>query len=151
MALRAAATLLVLSAGACSTGDIPQSAKTEGTTTLSADLPNISTTAVPMGTPLTTLPSDRTVITPVITPPERPGGVSIRATVASTFASARIILLANPVSGFTEVALGESTVYRRSSGARAALGDLAPGSVIEVKGQRGGSATTLLADEVVLF
>ena len=63
--------------------------------------------------------------------------------------SARIVTLAQPVDGFTTVALTADTQIVRASGAPAAATDLVPRATIEVTG-RPGAPGTLVARRIVL-
>lgn len=116
------------------------------------------TTTAPRATsaPPTTSSSETSTTTtpptsaaPTSAPPTPAPSVTITATVAAAFASARIVQLAEPVQGYREVAFNASTRYRRADGSPASLADLQPGTRIQVRGTR-TSGTTLLASEVVL-
>jgi hypothetical protein len=110
------------------------------------------TTATPPPTTVettTTLPPVTTSVAATTRPATTVPGVTITATVAAAFASARIVQLAEPVQGFAEVAFNSSTRYRRANGSPASLADLQPGTRIQVRGTR-TSSTTLLATEVIL-
>lgn len=74
----------------------------------------------------------------------------MRGVVAGTFASARVITLRAPVGGFANIALTNETEIVRSTGARAALGDIGPGAEVEAVG-RASTPDTLLARRVVLL
>jgi hypothetical protein len=76
--------------------------------------------------------------------------VTVRGVVASVAASARVVTLAQPVGGVTNVALTADTEVVRSSGARAGAGDIATGATIEATGPP-GTPGTLVARRVVLF
>lgn len=138
--------LAVLVATGCSSGG-RESASTTTSRATDTSMPHeAATTTVIEATPSST--SASTV--PVAAPTTPAGEIAIRATVAATFASARVITLAEPVSGYTDVAFTAETRYRRAGGQAAALADLTPGTAVEVRGQR-GSETTLLAREVVVL
>ena len=76
--------------------------------------------------------------------------VTVRAVMAETLASARVLVLAQPVSGFANVALTTDTEVVRSNGARVAITDIASGATVEVTG-RPSAPDTLLARRVVLL
>ena len=75
--------------------------------------------------------------------------VTHRVVVAGFTPSARIVNLAQPVAGFTTVALAADTEIVRASGAPAAATDLVPRATIEVTGRPGASGT-LVARRIVL-
>lgn len=137
------AVTLVLGGGGCSADSRGRTVNTRTTEPSSSVVTGVTTTE-PSDT--TTATSAQSSVRPATTAAE----VRIVATVAATFASARVIQLAEPVQGYSEVAFTSTTRYRRSSGQAATLGDLQPGSRIEVRGTR-GSAVALLAREVVLL
>jgi hypothetical protein len=76
--------------------------------------------------------------------------VTVRGEVGVFSASARVIALAQPVTGFTSVVVSLETELVRSNGATAALTDLVPRAGVEVTG-RPGMPGTLLARRVVLL
>ena len=76
--------------------------------------------------------------------------VTVRGVVAQSLASARVVVLAQPVSGFANVALSADTEVVRADGDPATVGDIAPGSTIEATG-RASTPDTLLARRVVLL
>ena len=69
---------------------------------------------------------------------------------AQTLTSARVVVLAEAVSGFRNVAFTADTEVVRANGAQAAIGDIVPRATIEVTGRPGGS-DSLLARRVVLL
>ena len=75
--------------------------------------------------------------------------VTVRAVVATVSASARVITLAQPVAGFSNVALVADTEMMRPSGAPATMTDLAPRATLEVTG-RPGAPGTLVARRIIL-
>ena len=75
--------------------------------------------------------------------------VTHSAVIATFTPSARIVNLAQPVAGFTTVALTADTQIVRASGATAAATDLVPRATIEVTG-RSGAPGTLVARRIVL-
>jgi hypothetical protein len=75
--------------------------------------------------------------------------VTVRGVVASVAASARVVTLAPPVGGVTNVALTADTEILRANGTRAAAGDIATGATIEATGAP-GTPGTLVARRVVL-
>ncbi len=76
--------------------------------------------------------------------------MTVRGVVAQTLASARVVVLAEAVSGFRNVAFTAETEVVRANGTKAALNDIAPRATIEVTG-RPGTAESLLARRVVLL
>ncbi|MDQ3641652.1 MAG: hypothetical protein M3450_09435 [Actinomycetota bacterium] len=75
--------------------------------------------------------------------------VTHRGVVGAFTPSARIVTLAQPVAGFTTVALTADTQIVRANGATAAATDLVPQATIEVTG-RPGAPGTLVAGRIVL-
>jgi hypothetical protein len=73
----------------------------------------------------------------------------VRAVVATSSASARVVTLAEPVAGFSNIALVADTEIVRPSGAAATVSDLAPGATIDVTGGPGAPGA-LVARRVVL-
>ena len=76
--------------------------------------------------------------------------VTIRGEVGASSASARVIALAQPVSGVASVIVSLETEVVRSNGARVALTDLVPRAGVEVTG-RPGMPGTLVARRIVLL
>jgi len=76
--------------------------------------------------------------------------VVLRGSVAVVFASARVMQLSPPVNGVANVALTTDTEIVRAGGARATLGDITPGSMIEAVG-RPSTAETLVARRITLL
>ena len=76
--------------------------------------------------------------------------MTLRGVVAQTLASARVVVLAETVSGFGSVALTADTEVVRANGAEAAITDIVPRATIEATG-RPGTSDTLLAARVVLL
>ncbi len=76
--------------------------------------------------------------------------MTVRGVVAQTLASARVVVLAQPVSGFVNMAFTAETEVVRANGAKAAITDIAPKANVEVTG-RPSTADTLLARRVVLL
>ncbi|MGH9155552.1 MAG: hypothetical protein ACRD1K_06910 [Acidimicrobiales bacterium] len=138
------AAVLVLGGGGCSADSRSRTATTNTPEPSSSSIVAEATTTGPAETSTSVAASAQS--SPATTVAE----VRIVATVAATFASARVIQLVEPVQGYSEVAFTSATRYRRSSGQAATLADLQPGSRIEVRGTR-GSAAALLAREVVLL
>ena len=87
---------------------------------------------------------------PAVTSTTTAAEVTLRGVVAQTLASARVVVLAEPVSGFGTIAFTADTEVVRADGAKAAINDIAPRAAIEVTGRPGGSAS-LLARRVVLL
>ena len=133
---------LALALGACgSAKEGPTPSTAPATVETSTTAPVTTETVPPESTSSSTPTSARATTTVAET--------RISATVAAVFASAKVIELAEPVQGFSEVALTASTRYRRSSGQPASLSDVRSGSTIQVTGVR-SSATALVAREVVI-
>lgn len=78
-----------------------------------------------------------------------PGEVTVRGTVASVFASAAVLRFEPAVGGYSTVALGPSTEYRRADGSPALLQDVVDGSTVEVTGAPGAPGS-LIARLVVV-
>jgi hypothetical protein len=76
-----------------------------------------------------------------------PATMALQAVVGWVSPSARIITLATPVDGIDTLALLEAAEIRAADGQTLTLRDLAPGTHIEVLGERGGS-DALLVEEV---
>ncbi len=76
--------------------------------------------------------------------------VTVRGVVAQALASARVVILAQPVSGFGTIALTQETDVVRPDGAKAAINDIVPGANVEVTG-RPSTPDTLLARRLVLL
>jgi hypothetical protein len=76
--------------------------------------------------------------------------VTVRGVVGTFSASARVITLAQPVGGFSNVTLPTETEVVRSNGAKAAVTDLAPRVSVDLTG-RPGAPGTLVASRVVLL
>ena len=76
--------------------------------------------------------------------------MTVRGVVAQALASARVVVLAQPVSGFATIALTAETEVVRADGSRATIGDLVPGATVEASGPP-GTPGTLLARRVVLL
>lgn len=76
--------------------------------------------------------------------------VTVRGTVAATFASARVVTLQQAVNGYTQLALSTESEVARSNGARAAFSDITAGMTVEAVG-RPSTPGTLLARRVVLL
>ncbi|MEA2827282.1 MAG: hypothetical protein QOG43_1721 [Actinomycetota bacterium] len=150
-AVAAVAVLVLAGAGACSgggSGDTVAPASTTTSTSRSASttvagppVTTATTTGGPAATPSTTPGSTGSTAVP--------GEVTIRATVLTVFASARVLELDPPVSGYSKVALTADTEYRSADGSAGALIDVGEGSTIEVTGTP-GSPGTLIARLVVL-
>lgn len=75
--------------------------------------------------------------------------VTHRVIVGGFTPSALIVNLAQPVAGFTTVALLPDTQIVRANGATAAAADLVPRATVEVTG-RPGAPGTLVARRIVL-
>lgn len=76
--------------------------------------------------------------------------VTVRGVVGSVSASARVVTLASPVSGFATVALNADAQVRRADGAAVDLGAIVPGTTVEAVG-RPGSPGTLIARRLTLL
>ncbi len=76
--------------------------------------------------------------------------VTVRGGIGVFSASARVIVLTQPVGGFANVVVSLDTEVVRSNGATATVGDLVPRAGVEVTG-RPGVPGTLVARRVVLL
>lgn len=65
--------------------------------------------------------------------------------------SARVVTLAQPVNGFTNIVLPTEAELVRATGAKAAPGDLVPRAIVEVTGRPGTTADSLVARRLVLL
>ena len=90
--------------------------------------------------------------TPVPPPgPEGPGGlVVITGQVREVDASARVIVLVEPVHGLDTVAITERTEIESVDGSRRQMGDVQPGVVIQVAGTPSGSGSVLASKVRIL-
>jgi len=84
------------------------------------------------------------------TPEITPASVSIVATVMDTSLSARIIILKEPVDGFSVIALTEDTKLSSEDGSPVELKDFQHGVQIRAIGKPGSSGT-LLAEQIILL
>ena len=141
------AVALLLGAG-CSDGE----PAAPGPTSTQPAPPAPTSTVPPSTVPTTTAPASTRPST------TRPGStvttarpeVTVRGVVAQTLASARVVVLAPPAGGFTNVAFTADTEVVRANGARAAITDIGPGATIEATG-RPSTPDTLLARRVVVL
>jgi hypothetical protein len=79
------------------------------------------------------------------------GAVTVRGTVLTVFASARVLQLDPPVDGYSKVALTADTEFRRADGSPGSLADVAEGSTVEVSGEAAVAApATVIARRVVV-
>jgi hypothetical protein len=76
--------------------------------------------------------------------------VTVRGVVAMFSASARVLTLAQPVSGVANVALPADAELVRAGGAKAAVTDLRSGVMVEITGRR-STPDTLVARRLVLL
>lgn len=76
--------------------------------------------------------------------------VTVRGVVGVFSASARVITLAQPVSGVATVVVSLDTEVVRAGGATAGVADLVPRAAVEVVG-RPGMPGTLVARRIVLL
>ncbi len=97
----------------------------------------------------TSAPATTTTAEVIPTTVGTPGEVTIRGTVLSVFASARVIQIDPPVNGYSRVALTADTEYVAADGSEAGLQDVTEGSTVEVTGEPGAPGT-LIARRVVL-
>ena len=74
----------------------------------------------------------------------------MRGVVGAFSASARVVILAQPVNGVTDVVVSLDTEVVRSNGAKAGVTDLTPRAGVEVTG-RPGTPGTLVARRIVLL
>ena len=76
--------------------------------------------------------------------------MTLRGVVGVFSPSARVITLAQPVNGVTNVVVSPDTQMLRSTGAKVDVADMAPRSGVEVTG-RPGLPGTLVARRIVLL
>jgi hypothetical protein len=76
--------------------------------------------------------------------------LAITGTVMQISLSARVILLEEPVDGYTSIALLERGQFISENGREILLQDIRPGSTIQAVGRSGGS-NALLASEVIVL
>jgi hypothetical protein len=76
--------------------------------------------------------------------------VTLRAVVGAYSASARVLTLAPPVEGVTNVVVSLDTEVVRAGGGPAGAGDLAPRAGVEVTG-RPGMPGTMVARRIVVL
>jgi len=101
--------------------------------------PRVSTATPTTASPTTSSPTTSTTV----------AGVTVRGVVATVSASARVITLAAPVNGVTQLALTVDTEIVRLNGTRVTLADVVPGATVEATG-RPGSPGTVVASRLVL-
>jgi hypothetical protein len=77
--------------------------------------------------------------------------VTVRAVVAVFSPSARVITLAQPQGGFTNVVVPTEAEIVRASGATAGVADLVARAMVEVTGRAGSVPDALVARRVVLL
>ena len=77
--------------------------------------------------------------------------IVVRGTVGVYSPSARVLTLAQPVNGFTNVVLPADVELVRVTGAKAALGDLLPRAIVEITGRPSSIADSLVARRLVLL
>jgi hypothetical protein len=94
--------------------------------------------------------SQPSVPTETVKPESTPTRISIIATVMDTSLSARIIMLEEPVDGFSVVALTEDTKLSSLDGSPVELKDFHRGVQIRAIG-RPGSSGALLAEQIILL
>lgn len=140
------AGVLVLG-GACSDGDSDTGSPSSTTTSTTGAA--VTTTAVTGGTTATTVVVATTVAGAATTTVSAPGEVTIRGTVLTVFASARVLQLDPPVNGYSRAALTSETECRRADGSPGSFQDVNDGSQVEVTGEPGAPGT-LIARRVVL-
>jgi hypothetical protein len=113
-----------------------------GCTIGESNLPMPSTTPVSTSEPLpvstTTIPAE-----------EAESGITIMGTVMDVSLSARIIMLREPVEGFSVIALTEESKLVSTDGDEITLRDIKPGMTIQASGQPGES-NALLASQVLV-
>ncbi|MGQ0745086.1 MAG: hypothetical protein ACT4OS_12310 [Acidimicrobiales bacterium] len=103
------------------------------------------TTTVDPDRPTTSAPGSPDPAATATTSP----GVVLSAVVAATFASARVLALAEPVNGVSEVVFDGSTRLTRVGGASASLADLRAGTRVEITG-RANPAGGFVASAIVI-
>ena len=146
----AVAFVVVGGAGACSNGGSGKAAAPAATTTSTSPL--VSTTVAGAVTTFTT--TGGSAATTSTTPSGSTGttvagDVTLRGTVLTVFASARVLELDPPVKGYSKVALTSDTEYRLADGSPGSLVDVDEGSTVDVTGVP-GSPGTVIARLVVL-
>ena len=136
--------------GACSDGGSDETVSPAATTTSTSRLAS-TTVAAPVTTapPITGGSAATTSTTTGSTATTVAGEVTLRGTVLTVFASARVLELDPPVDGYSRVALTSDTEYRLADGSPGSLIDVVEGSTIDVTGEP-GSPGSLIARLVVL-
>ena len=103
--------------------------------------------------PSTTTVSTSEPLPPSTTPIPTKGaesGITIMGTVMDTSLSARIVMLKEPVEGFSVIALTEESELTSTDGSEIALRDIRPGMTIQASG-RPGESNALLASQVLVL
>lgn len=77
--------------------------------------------------------------------------ITVRGVVRVYSPSARILTLAQPVGGFTNIVVPTDAELVRATGATAAPGDLVPRATVEVTGRPSSIAESLVARRIVLL
>ena len=142
--------VVLVAAGACSDDGGSEGTVSPATTTSTSRLAS-TTVAGPVttGTATTGGSATTTSTTTGSTATTVAGDVTLRGTVLTVFASARVLELDPPVNGYSRVALTSDTEYRLADGSAGSLIDIQEGSTIEVTGEP-GSPGSLIARQVVL-
>ncbi len=141
--------VVLVGVGACSDGG--SDGRVSPATTTSTSRSASTTVAAPVTTATTTTGASgaTTSTTAGSTATTVAGDVTLRGTVLTVFASARVLELDPPVNGYSRVALTSDTEYRLADGSAGSLIDIQEGSTIEVTGEP-GSPGSLIARLVVL-
>ena len=77
--------------------------------------------------------------------------VVVRGVVGVYSPSARVVTLAQPVNGITNIVLAADAELVRATGAKATPGDLVPRAMVEVTGRPSSMADSLVARRLVLL
>ena len=75
----------------------------------------------------------------------------MRVVVAVYSSSARVVTLAQPVAGFTNVVVPTDAEIVRANGTPAGVADIVPKASVEVTGRAGSTVDTFLARRLVLL
>jgi len=118
--------------------------------TVPPTLQPIAPGTLPLMVTSTVVLSQPSVPTETVKPESTPTRISIIATVMDTSLSARIIMLEEPVDGFSVVALTEDTKLSSLDGSPVELKDFQRGVQIRAIG-RPGSSGALLAEQIILL
>jgi hypothetical protein len=142
------AGVLTASTGACSSDGGSDAVAPASTTSGVRTSTTVVTSTTGTPSTATTAPTSTTGGTGGVTTVTTGGGglageVTVRATVASVFASARVLRFQAPVDGYSTAALAPDTEYRRADGSAGSLQDVNEGSTVEVTGAPGESGVVI--------